>query len=207
MALGAVYCELPHVNSKERSIMSNTVRAWHFVGKTLRDGSPVPPDGVKLVYPGEIKPCVSGYHASLQPFDALQYAPGATLCLVECGGKIIHQDDKLVAEQRTIIYRVDATNLLRSYAKKRALSVIHLWTPPKVVVDYLNSDDESLRDAARGAAWGAARGAARGTAWDAAWDAARGTAWGAAWGAARDAAWGAARKQFNTLVEEQFKGI
>jgi hypothetical protein len=198
--------------------MSNKVRAWHFVGATLRDGSPIPPDGVKLVYPGKIQPCVSGYHASLQSFDALQYAPGGTLCLVECGGKIIHQEDKLVSEQRTIIHRIDATNLLRSYAKKQALSVIHLWNPPKVVVDYLNSDDEALRDAAWGAARGAARdaawdaawGAARDAAWDAAWDAARDAAWGAARGAAWDAAWGAARdaarKQFNQLVEDQFKG-
>jgi hypothetical protein len=44
-------------------------------------------------------------------------------------------------------------------------------------------------DAARGAAWGAARDAARGAARDAARDA----AWGAARDAARDAAWGAAR--------------
>ena len=46
-----------------------------------------------------------------------------------------------------------------------------------------------LWDAARDAAYNAARDDAR----DAAWDAARGAAWGAAWDPARGAAWGAAR--------------
>jgi hypothetical protein len=187
--------------------MGNTVRAYHFVGKTLRDGAPIPADGIKLVYPGKIKCCQAGYHASLQPFDALQFAPGATLCLVECSGNIIHQEDKLVAEERTIITRIDATDLLYWFARQQALSVAHLWKPPKVVMDYLNTGDMSLREAARGAAWGAARGAARGAAWDAAREAARGAAWDAARVAAWGAAWDAARKQFNYLVEAQFKGL
>jgi hypothetical protein len=223
--------------------MGNTVRAYHFVGKTLRDGSPIPSDGAPLVYPGKIECCRAGYHASLQPFDALQYAPGGTLCLVEVGGKIIHQRDKLVAEKRTILARMDATDLLRSFACEQALSVSHLWNPPKVVMDYLVTKDPALRAAAGAAAgaaawaaagaaagaaaWAAAGAAARAAAraaagaaaWDAAWDAARdaardaagAAAWDAAWdaarAAARDAAWAAARKQFNSLVEAQFKGL
>ena len=54
----------------------------------------------------------------------------------------------------------------------------------------------AARDAARGAAWYAARAAARAAARDAAWYAARAAARAAAWGAARDdsnAAWYAAR--------------
>jgi hypothetical protein len=167
--------------------MGNTVRAYHFVGKTLRDGTPIPSDGVTLVYPGKIECCHAGYHASLQPFDALQYAPGAILCLVDCGGKIILQKDKLVAEKRTIVARINATDLLYAFARHQALSVTHLWNPPKVVMDYLNTGEVSLRDAARAAA--------------------RAAAWAAAWAAARDAAWAAARKQFNSLVEAQFKGL
>ncbi|MFC5996909.1 hypothetical protein ACFQE5_22115 [Pseudonocardia hispaniensis] len=47
-------------------------------------------------------------------------------------------------------------------------------------------------DAARAAAWAAARDADRDAAWDAAWAAARDAAWAVAWAADRDAAWAAA---------------
>ena len=89
------------------------IQAWHFVGNTLRDGRPVPADGVKLTHPGVPVLCSSGLHASVYPFDALPYAPGATLCLVECGGTILHQEDKLVCTERTILARMNAEPLLR----------------------------------------------------------------------------------------------
>ena len=136
------------------------VQAWHFVGDTLRDGRPVPPDGQILLHPGEPFMCESGLHASLHPFDALNYAPGATLCLVRCGGHILHQDDKLVCTERTIVARMDATPLLRHFARQQALSVVHLWEPPQVVLDFLMGDDAAWA-AARSAAWDAARAAAR----------------------------------------------
>jgi hypothetical protein len=50
--------------------------AWHFVADTLRDGRPVPKDGVWLEHTGYVRMCETGLHASLQPFDALQFAPG-----------------------------------------------------------------------------------------------------------------------------------
>jgi hypothetical protein len=197
------------------------MKAWHFTGPQLRDGRPVPPDGFKLVHTGPVIPCEQGLHASLDPFDALWYAPGSTLCLVECGGTVVHQEDKLACSERTIIARMDAEPLLRHFARMQALSVVHLWDPPDVVLDYLVTGDKTIRaaawgaawDAARAAEWGAARGAARGAAWDAArgaaWDAARGAAraatWGAAWDAARGAAWDAASEEFNTLVTQAFE--
>jgi hypothetical protein len=79
------------------------MKTYHFTNGTLRDGSPVPPIGEWLVYEGEIELCQSGYHASAQPFDALLYAPGSMLHLVEVGGRIIHGDDKLVAEKRRCV--------------------------------------------------------------------------------------------------------
>jgi hypothetical protein len=164
------------------------MQAWHFVGDTLRDGRPVPDDGVKLVHSGNVSICNSGLHASLRPSHALEYAPGATLCLVECGGKIIHQSDKLVCSERTIIARMDATDLLRYFARQQALSVVHLWDAPDVVLDYLMGDD---------AAGDAARAAAR----DAAWAAAGDAAWDAAWAAA----WAAARDEFDQLVHYTFQ--
>jgi hypothetical protein len=157
------------------------IRAWHFLnGDKLRDGSTAPPDGEWLHFYGGIVMCESGLHASIDPFDALKYAPGNTLCLVDCDGKIMQGDDKLVCSMRRIVVRMDAEPLLRYFARQQALSVVHLWDAPDVVLAYLMGDDTA------GAAAQAAAGAA---AWDAAWD----------------AAWAATRKDFNALVNEAFE--
>ena len=166
-----------------------TVTAYHFVGATLRDGRPIPPDGEWLEHDGKVVMCNSGLHASRHPFDTLQFAPGSTLCLVECEDIVTEHDDKLVCRRRRIVARIDATDLLWRAAREYAQAVLHLWDAPQVVKDFLASGDESLRAAARAAARGAARAAARAAARDAAWAA----AWAAAWDAARDAAMAAAR--------------
>ena len=184
------------------------IRAWHFVGDTLRDGRPVPQDGKWLVHQGPLVICQSGLHASLDPFDALQYAPGPILCLVECDGDIHHQRDKLVCRRRRIVARRDATEGLRYFARMQALSVAHLWEPPDVVLDYLMTGDEVNRDAALSAAWAAALSAAWSAAWsaarDAALDAARAVAWSAVRAAARAAALDAVRSDWHALVVEAF---
>ena len=166
------------------------IRAWHFLsGDKLRDGTAAPPDGEWLHYDGPLVMCQSGLHASINPFDALQFAPGNTLCLVECDGRIIEAEDKLVCSRRRIVVRMDAEPLLRWFARQQALSIIHIYSEPAdCVLDYLMGDD-AARDAARAAANDAASAAA--------WDA----AWAAAWDAANDAA----RKDFNALVLEAFE--
>jgi len=156
------------------------VRAYHFVGAALRDGRPVPADGAWLDHDGPLVMCESGLHASLHPFDALSYAPGAVLCLVDVDGDICHESDKLVARRRRIVARIEATSLLRQFARACAADVLPLWDAPQVVREYLATGDDSLR----AAAWAAARAAA----WDAARDATRATARDAA----RAAAWAAA---------------
>jgi len=160
---------------------------WHFCGKTMRNGDPIPPDDIWLEYPGRCVMCESGLHASKHPFDALRYAPGETLCLVECEGIEDEHEDKIVCHRRKIIARMDAQEMLRYYARMQALSVIHLWDAPDVVLDYLMTGDESILDAA----WAAAGDAAGDAAWDAAW-------------AAMAAAGDAARKDFASLVCECF---
>jgi hypothetical protein len=167
------------------------VKGYHFCGDTLRDGRPIPPDGEWLVHNGTVTICESGLHASAHPFDALRYAPGPILCLVECEDIVETQDDKFVCRRRMIVARFDATELLRAFARKCALDVIHLWDAPAIVRQYLETGDESIRDAA----------------WDAAWDA----PWDAPWDAARDAAWDAARdaqkSKFAEMVNAKFKGM
>ena len=136
-----------------------TIKAWHFVGETLRDGRPVPKDGVWLKHDGRMVMCHSGLHASLEPFDALIYAPGNTLCLVECAGKIIYGEnnhkDKLICSERKIIVRMDAEPLLRYFARMQALLLTHLWDTPDVVLEYLMTGREESRSAASAANYAA----------------------------------------------------
>ena len=200
------------------------MKAYHFVGDTLRDGRPVPPDGEWLEHGGEIEMCASGLHASLRPWDALQYAPGPVLCEVEVDGDISHDTDKLVARRRRIIRRVDLTPTLRAFARDEAARVLYLWDAPEVVRQYLTTGDESLRAAASAAAWyaagvavldaasAAAWAAASAAAWDAASAAARAAAgvaamdaaWDAAWAAARAAAWEAASEAAGDAGGQRF---
>jgi hypothetical protein len=180
---------------------------WFSASDELRHG-----DGRKVVIgetltvEGKIVPCERGLHASVDPFDALRYAPGPMLYRVRLSGEVVvHDGDKHVASEHTALAVRDATDMLRDFARKQALTVIHLWDAPAIVREYLETGDESKRDAARDAAragawdaaWAAAWAAARAAAWDAARDAARAAArdaaWAAARAAARDAAWAAAR--------------
>ena len=180
--------------------------AYHFVGETLRDGRPIPADGEWLTHDGPVVICEHGLHASRRPWHALRYAPGNTLCLVECDGIVTEHDDKLVCVQRRILKRIDAEPLLREFARAEARRVAHLWSAPDAVRQYLETGDESLR----AAAWDAARAAAWDAAWDAARDAARDAAWGAAWAAARAAASDAAGERFDDMIREAFaeaKGV
>jgi len=102
-------------------------------------------------------------------------------------------DDKISATERKYLWGFDATDTLWRFARLCALDVVHLWDAPDIVVRYLKTGDESIRDAAWDAARAAARFAARDAAWAAARAAARAAAWDAARAAARAAAWDAAR--------------
>ena len=104
-----------------------TLLAYHFTSDTLRDGSPIPRRGVWLKHKGPVVPCQRGLHASVHPFDALRYAPGARLHLVEVRGDIQkHEKDKVVARERKILKSINAEKLLRELARWNASQVLHL---------------------------------------------------------------------------------
>ena len=164
---------------------------YHFTGAKLRNGELIPRKGVWLKHDGDVVPCESGLHASPDAFDALQYAPGEMLHHVELRGTIIphgNPTDKYAASERKIVATIDCTPILRLFARRVALDVIHLWNAPSVVKEYLETGDESKR----AAAWDAARAAARAAARDAAWD------------AARDAKQKLYRTWFNEMVKGEF---
>jgi len=183
----------------------DTATGWYFSeeSRLLRYGDARPIAlGVTHEVDAPIELCERGLHASVRAIDALEYAPGPIVWRVELSGEIKAGHDKCVATRRTYIAGgVDASVVMRAFARRCALDVAHMWDMPDVVREYLTTGDESIRDAARAAArdaaWDAARAAAsaaaRAAARDAAWDAARDAAWDAAWDAARDAAWDAAR--------------
>ena len=186
--------------------MTDSTIAYHFVGSTLRDGRPVPENNFKLVHEGPVKICNSGLHASLSAFDAMFYTPGNVLCKVQCSGIVKRHDDKFVCRERTILQRFDATELMDSFARECALSVIHLWDAPEIVIKYLKTGDPKLKDASR-AASDAARDSSWDSARDAAWYAARVAAWDAAYAAraaSRDATKEKDRIRFDGLVEQKF---
>jgi hypothetical protein len=148
--------------------------------------------------------CESGLHASVRLIDALQYAPGNTICRVELDGEIVEGDDKVVATRRRILWRVDGEELLQEFARWCALQVIHLWDAPDVVREYLETGREDLRSAAWAAASAAAKWAAAKAAASAAakWAAAGAAAWAAAGAAAWDTARAAQNERLEQLARE-----
>ena len=163
---------------------------WHFA-RVGSDGTPRLGYGdnreirVGETLRVEIEPilCEQGLHASARLWDALSYARGErlSLCLVTLGGTVLHDANKSVANERTVVAMLDAgttDKLLRDYARWCALQVIHLWDAPDVVRQYLETGDDSLRSWAWAAAWATARTAA--------WT------WARATSASADATWAAA---------------
>jgi len=148
---------------------------YHFTGDTLRDGRPVPAIGETLVHDGPWEWCESGLYASRTAWQALRYAPGPRLHRVMCEDVLHEDDDKFVCRRRTIIASIDAEHLLHRFKADQALSVVHLWTMPDAMREYLTTLDESKR----AAAWSTVRGAA--------WDAVKMPAWNTARDAARAA--------------------
>ena len=126
--------------------------AYHFTGDKLRDGRSIPAVGEWLEETGELRICEKGLHASRTPFQALGFAPGFKLHKVEIEGIVAETDDKLVARRRRIIATIDAKDLILSFARKQALSVIHLFDCPPILKKWLETGDESIRAEARDAA-------------------------------------------------------
>jgi hypothetical protein len=191
---------------------------WHFTGKTLRNGDPLPPIGEWLTYDGPIVMCELGLHASPTPFQALQYAPGIFLHKVILEGDVVTKDDKSGRRRMKILGTINAEDMLLRFSRTVALNVAHLWKAPPVVVEYLRTGNLLLRDAARAAARAAGWSAGRDSARAAERAAARAAAWATSWVDAGDSAWATVRAAgwaapgsrkryaaiFNQMVEDEF---
>jgi len=165
-------------------------------------------------FDGELIPCRAGLHASPTPFDALQYAPGPILFVVEIPDDAIpygNPVDKYVAASRTYLFRLDVSKIMRQFAAQCALDVFDKWDPPDIVREYIEGtakgeDKSSIRSSIRDAAWAAAGAAcamwaaATAAAWAATNDDAGSAMWNAAWAA--DTAWDAQKTNFNNMIAD-----
>jgi len=166
------------------------VRAWHFLSANgpASIGEVSPEDGAVWRHDGPLVCGSSGLHASKRVIDALGYAPGPIICRVECGGKIVEDSDQLVCSERTIVWRANASEVLLHFSRLCALDVVAMWGPPEVVLRYLRTGNELLREAAWAAAKDASRSLPRGGSLTLA-SAAKEAAWIVERVATRDAVW------------------
>lgn len=92
---------------------------WHFLpadGKLGYGDGRAPTDGEVVTADGALVICERGMHASADIIDCLGFAPGPILCRVALIGERIDGQDKSVARSRVIIWRTDATDILRRFA-------------------------------------------------------------------------------------------
>lgn len=177
---------------------------WFSKSKKLPHG-----DGrrIQIGRTHKVKPpieiCRRGLHLSIRPLDALKHTSGNIVWRVRAGGKIYQHHDKLVCSERTYIAGgIDVSDTLRKFARLCALDIIHLWNPPDVVVRYLRTGNESLRDAARNAAKDIARDTSKPAAYSTVWATTKDNmacviAHRASWNAADAFAWNNTRDKQN----------
>lgn len=108
------------------------------------------------------KPCERGLHASIRPLDALRYAPGSVLYLVDLSGTVVAGVDKHVATERTYLAEFDASELLVRFACDCALEVVEQIKPYAANYDQIVAflREPTARAAVRAAAYDAAYAAA-----------------------------------------------
>ena len=188
---------------------------YHFLkeDRCLSNG-----DG-RLVEPGSLFAtseipvlCKVGFHASEKPLDALTYAPGPVICRVHLNSRITHDGDKMVAQERKVIWMANITAELHEFACQCAEDALKnaeiadplLWGAVEAKRKWLKGE---VTDQQLNAAWSAAQDAAWSAAQDAAWSAAQNVAWSAAQDAAWSAAWSAARSAARTKQDIELRKI
>ena len=165
--------------------MADPVTGYWFAKASSNGRVRLPHQDRRLVRVGEslsVKPpivlCAYGLHASRRVLDALTYAPGPMLAVVELSGSIIEGNDKLVATTRTVLWMQDVSTVLHHAACDFAERALHReeqagrtvdprsWAAIETTRRWLAgtaTDDEReiARSAARDAAWAAAWAAER----------------------------------------------
>lgn len=168
--------------------------AWHFLSEDKRLGNGdgrVVEVGATLECKGDPVLCDNGMHGSVRLIDALRYASGPIVCRVKIEGDVIEGDDKLCGRRRTVLWMLDATQILHEFACQCTEDALALVEQP---------DARSVEVIAAKRKWlkGEITDKELDAAWTASWAAAQEAAWGAR--AAADAALAAARAASESAV-------
>ena len=68
---------------------------------------------------------------------------------VELSGKMIKDTTRIFAQKRKYLSGgIDISDTLRKFARMCALDVIDLWDAPKIVIEYLKTGNEDIREKA-----------------------------------------------------------
>jgi hypothetical protein len=179
------------------------VIAYHFLRDDMTAGSGEEPawsEGETRTIEGEISLCEYGYHSAPSPWDALGYALGSVLCLVEISEPEGRDETKFVSRSRKLVKAVNIERQLREFACDVAEEALNLQVQRGETVD--DRSRAAIKVARR-----FARGDASREELAAAGDAAGDAAGAAARAAAGDAAGDAAGRKFNALVEPLFADV
>jgi hypothetical protein len=144
---------------KPNNIEGNPMKAFYFAtqNRKLRYGDDRP------IVVGETHtvdckpiPCEQGLHASKRLIDALRYAPGGVLYLVELSGEIVETDDKACATERKYLAEFDLSDVLFKFSCACALVNIELIKPYTkdfdLILDFLKNP---VKENARAATYAA----------------------------------------------------
>jgi hypothetical protein len=175
-----------------------TVYAWHFVAADGRIANDTHHHGrARIVEAGQtlhmappIVLCERGLHGSERLIDALKYAPGPIVCRTEHSGEIVRGKDKLASSRRRVVWMLDATRVLFTFAADVAESAL---LAERTAGREPHADSWAAVEARR--AW------LRGELNDAGLSAARSAAWLAAWSASELAAGSAAESAYNKMLQ------
>lgn len=113
-----------------------------------------------LLVAGEPIPCVHGLHASERLIDALDYVEDSTLLhRVRLSGQIVRSMNKCIATERTSLWEVKCTGILSQFSREYALEAIKVsgWKAQHVIVDYITTGRQDLREEAQNTAIAAAK--------------------------------------------------
>lgn len=98
--------------------MSENWIGWHFLpsdGRLRYGDGRAPADGEEVTANGDLILCERGMHASADILDCLEHTTGPILCRVTLNGERIDGNDKSVARSRTILWRINAEDVLRRF--------------------------------------------------------------------------------------------